>query len=248
MGLPLQFRTTPGGSSARSAAATTLISCSPARGSERLHIHEMMLPRIQPIIPIRRKEPFDDPDWLFELKYDGFRGLWRFDRGRARLISRNGNFMSRFDALAVRVAAALNVDEAILDGEVIVSDETVDRSSMIFSEARGHPPMRRSISSGSTVMTCGLCSSASAAAACRAFFRRDRRSSPRRCVGRRQGTRVIRTYVYARPRRNRGEALARSVCAAHQMAQNQEPGLYAAGGQRRAAQWFAWPVAADGRS
>jgi len=35
----------------------------------------MTLPRVQPIVPTRRKEPFDDPDWLFELKYDGFRGL-----------------------------------------------------------------------------------------------------------------------------------------------------------------------------
>jgi hypothetical protein len=35
----------------------------------------MTLPRVQPIIPISSKEPFDDPDWLFEFKYDGFRGL-----------------------------------------------------------------------------------------------------------------------------------------------------------------------------
>jgi hypothetical protein len=27
------------------------------------------------IIPIKRKEPFDDPAYLFELKLDGFRGL-----------------------------------------------------------------------------------------------------------------------------------------------------------------------------
>jgi ATP-dependent DNA ligase len=33
----------------------------------------MMLPRAQPIVPISRKAPYDDPDWLFEFKYDGFR-------------------------------------------------------------------------------------------------------------------------------------------------------------------------------
>jgi len=38
---------------------------------------------VQPIVPTRRKEPFDDPDWLFDLKYDGFRGLSWF-------MSRNG--------------------------------------------------------------------------------------------------------------------------------------------------------------
>ena len=29
----------------------------------------------QPIAPTWRKEPFDDPDWLFEFTYDGFRAL-----------------------------------------------------------------------------------------------------------------------------------------------------------------------------
>jgi hypothetical protein len=28
-----------------------------------------------PIIPIIRREPFDDPAWLFDLKLDGFRGI-----------------------------------------------------------------------------------------------------------------------------------------------------------------------------
>jgi hypothetical protein len=33
----------------------------------------MPLPGIQPVSPASRKEPFDDPDWVFEFKYDGFR-------------------------------------------------------------------------------------------------------------------------------------------------------------------------------
>jgi ATP-dependent DNA ligase len=88
------------------------------------HIDEMTLPRVQPMIPARRREPFDDPDWLFEFKYDGFRGLCNVERDRGRFISRNGNRHSRFDALADQVAAALDADEAILDGEVIVADAT----------------------------------------------------------------------------------------------------------------------------
>jgi bifunctional non-homologous end joining protein LigD len=84
----------------------------------------MTLPRIQPIIPTLRKEPFDDPGWLFDIKYDGFRALCYLERGCCRLVSRNGNNFRRFDALAAEVAAALRVDEAILDGEVIVADET----------------------------------------------------------------------------------------------------------------------------
>ena len=53
-----------------------------------------MLPRVQPIAPIRRTEPFDDPEWVFDVKYDGFRGICYLDQGCCRMISRNGNLMT----------------------------------------------------------------------------------------------------------------------------------------------------------
>jgi bifunctional non-homologous end joining protein LigD len=83
-----------------------------------------MLPRVQPIAPVRRAEPFDDPEWLFDLKYDGFRALCYLEEGRCRLISRNGNPMHRFEGLGDQIATSLDVSDAILDGEVIVADET----------------------------------------------------------------------------------------------------------------------------
>jgi bifunctional non-homologous end joining protein LigD len=84
----------------------------------------MALPHVQPIRPTGRREPFDNPDWLFDVKYDGFRALCYIEQGRGRFISRNGNAMSRFDAFGDQVAAVLDVDDAIIDGEVIGVDET----------------------------------------------------------------------------------------------------------------------------
>ena len=84
----------------------------------------MALPCVQPIAPIWRKEPFDDPEWLFDFKYDGFQALCYIEHRRNRLISRNNNIMTRFHALADQVAIALNVEDAILDGEVIAADAT----------------------------------------------------------------------------------------------------------------------------
>jgi bifunctional non-homologous end joining protein LigD len=84
----------------------------------------MTLPRVQPIVPTSRKEPFDDPEWLFELKYDGFRALCYLEQGRCHFISRRGNHMRRFDELGDHLAAVLDVNDAILDGEVIAADET----------------------------------------------------------------------------------------------------------------------------
>jgi hypothetical protein len=127
------------------------------------------LPRVQPIAPVRRAEPFDDPEWVFDLKYDGFRALCYLEQGRCHLISRNGNPMHRFAGLADRIAAALDVGDAILDGEVIASG------------TRGRPPMSRSICSGSTALICGRWRSASAGSTCRASCPRGRRSFPSRC-------------------------------------------------------------------
>jgi bifunctional non-homologous end joining protein LigD len=35
----------------------------------------MLIPVFQPMALLKRRAPFDDSDWIFELKYDGFRAL-----------------------------------------------------------------------------------------------------------------------------------------------------------------------------
>jgi bifunctional non-homologous end joining protein LigD len=47
-----------------------------------------MLPQIKPITPLRIKVPFDDPEFIAELKHDGFRAMAYIESGAARLISR----------------------------------------------------------------------------------------------------------------------------------------------------------------
>jgi hypothetical protein len=39
---------------------------------------------VTPLVLKRRAEPSDNPDWLFELKYDGFRALLEIDGAGAR--------------------------------------------------------------------------------------------------------------------------------------------------------------------
>jgi len=60
------------------------------------------------INPVRRPEPFDHPDWLFEAKFDGFRAA--ADTVRGQLISRNGNRMKRFEEVLDLLPAGLDLD------------------------------------------------------------------------------------------------------------------------------------------
>jgi bifunctional non-homologous end joining protein LigD len=74
-------------------------------------------------MPLRRAaEPFDDPDWLFELKYDGFRALAYIDQGRCRLVSRNGNEFKSFGALAEEMGNSFESSAGVLDGEIVCLD------------------------------------------------------------------------------------------------------------------------------
>jgi bifunctional non-homologous end joining protein LigD len=49
----------------------------------------------------KRAAPFDHPDWIFELKYDGFRALAVIDNGRTQLLSRNGYPFSLLSKLRI---------------------------------------------------------------------------------------------------------------------------------------------------
>jgi bifunctional non-homologous end joining protein LigD len=80
------------------------------------------LPRVAPLTLKRRAQAFDNPDWLFDLKYDGFRALLEIDGSEARLVSRNRNRFKHMDALAAILSKRLRVTDAILDGELICAD------------------------------------------------------------------------------------------------------------------------------
>jgi bifunctional non-homologous end joining protein LigD len=77
----------------------------------------------QPMPLSRKPRAFNHPEWLFELKYDGFRALARIERGRAQLISRNGHPFASFSELAHSMAESLPAADAIvLDGEIVCLD------------------------------------------------------------------------------------------------------------------------------
>lgn len=70
----------------------------------------------------RSEEPFSDPGWVFEIKYDGYRLLGGVSEGAARLISRNGNELTHVFPEVARALGKLPYAGAVIDGEVVVND------------------------------------------------------------------------------------------------------------------------------
>src|SRR5688500_18137955 len=77
---------------------------------------------IQPMLATLVKEPFNNPEWLDEVKWDGYRIIAHVNKGFVRLDSRSGlDYTSKYPP----VVAALKKmkGDFIFDGEVVVLNE-----------------------------------------------------------------------------------------------------------------------------
>jgi len=96
------------------------------------------LPTVEPILLTPRRDPFDDPAWIFEPKYDGYRGLLYVTRKVCHFMSKRGNVLKRFQELCYWVREELSVKEAILDGEVVALDSEGRQNFRDFMAGRGN--------------------------------------------------------------------------------------------------------------
>jgi len=77
---------------------------------------------VKPMLATLIKEPFDHPDWIFEMKWDGYRAIAEIRDGSVSLYSRN---LISFNQRYYPVADALKKLklDAVLDGEIVVVDD-----------------------------------------------------------------------------------------------------------------------------
>ena len=68
---------------------------------------------------LRIPKPFDHPDWLYEVKFDGFRALAHVTGHHCQLVSRNGHVFKSWPYLAEEIAHAVRARNAVLDGEIV---------------------------------------------------------------------------------------------------------------------------------
>jgi len=77
---------------------------------------------VSPMLANIHEKPFDDPEWVFENKYDGYRTLAVINPGEVHLFSRNElSFDKNFNPI-LKELEKIN-HQAILDGEAVVEDD-----------------------------------------------------------------------------------------------------------------------------
>ncbi len=91
--------------------------------------------QIRPMLATLVDEPFADPRWIYEIKWDGYRALTFIKDGRLRFVSRNGNDLTNAYPELHGIATSVQAENAILDGEIVALDAE-GRSSFSLMQQR----------------------------------------------------------------------------------------------------------------
>ncbi len=77
---------------------------------------------MKPMLATLVDKPFDDPDWVYEVKWDGYRSLAFINKGEVELLSRNNkSFDEKFYPIH-KILLDWKIN-AVLDGEILVLNE-----------------------------------------------------------------------------------------------------------------------------
>ena len=95
---------------------------------------------IYPMLAESIAEPFDGPEWLFEIKWDGYRAIAFLENGKVRLVSRNQNELTARYPELKDMAKLVQAKTAILDGEVVALDEEGKASFSLMQQRTGLRP------------------------------------------------------------------------------------------------------------
>jgi bifunctional non-homologous end joining protein LigD len=98
--------------------------------------------KIEPMLATLEGTVPSGSDWLYEIKWDGYRSICFINNGKVRMLSRRANPMeNQFPEIANALARSVKADNAILDGEIVALDEN---GSPSFQLLQNHVGFRRS--------------------------------------------------------------------------------------------------------
>jgi bifunctional non-homologous end joining protein LigD len=77
---------------------------------------------VKPMLATLVNEPFDDPDWIYEVKWDGYRAISYVNKGDVNILSRNNkSFNDKYYPLR-ELLSGWKID-IVVDGEIVVLNE-----------------------------------------------------------------------------------------------------------------------------
>jgi bifunctional non-homologous end joining protein LigD len=98
--------------------------------------------KIEPMLALLQTDVPQGSEWLYEIKWDGYRAICFIEDGKVRMVSRRGNAMeNQFPEIAKALGEGVKAENAILDGEVVALDEN---GSPSFQLLQNHVGFRRS--------------------------------------------------------------------------------------------------------
>ncbi|HEX8541762.1 MAG TPA: DNA ligase D [Pseudomonas sp.] len=101
-----------------SVAAPAKSASKPTAAKKAAAIPEKLTPQLATLV-----DAPPDGDWLYEVKFDGYRILTQILDGEVRLFSRNGNDWTERLPLQAKALAALGLGDSWLDGEMVLLNE-----------------------------------------------------------------------------------------------------------------------------
>jgi bifunctional non-homologous end joining protein LigD len=98
---------------------------------------------IHPMLATPTEKAFDNPDWLFEIKWDGYRAVAFIEGGRVRLVSRTQNDLTAQFSELGSLPQFVKAQRAILDGEIVALDEKGRPSFSLMQQRTGFQAGKR---------------------------------------------------------------------------------------------------------
>ena len=98
---------------------------------------------IHPMLATTVEKAFDNPEWLFEIKWDGYRAVAFLRDRKVRLVSRTQNDLTAQFRDLGSLPEFIEADSAILDGEIVALDEQGRPSFSLMQQRTGFQPGKR---------------------------------------------------------------------------------------------------------
>ncbi len=118
-------------------AASRLKSLSSAVKDAQGAVRKSMPADVHPMLATSVEKPFDDSEWLFEIKWDGYRAVSFVQNGKVRLVSRNQNDLTGEFPELRDLSASINRENAVLDGEIVALDDQGRASFSLMQQRTG---------------------------------------------------------------------------------------------------------------